>query len=124
MKKRNAEKKNTTEVLGTSNSAIEKAIQIMKESYDQNVSLESICEELSISRNYFCYLFKKETGENVWTYLTRLRMEKAKELLRTTNLKSAEIGRMTGYQHPSYFSKVFKDMYGMTPNGYRAKKQG
>lgn len=72
-----------------------------------------------LSRNYFCYLFKKETGQNLWAYLTDNRLAKAKELLRTTQDKTYAIAYQVGYDNPSYFSKLFKKGTGMTPNEYR-----
>ncbi|MBQ4901275.1 helix-turn-helix transcriptional regulator [Paenibacillus sp. Marseille-P2973] len=95
----------------------------MGENYDRNLSLEEICTELSVSKNYFSYLFKRETGWNLWAYLTEIRLNKSKELLRTTDCKSYEIAYMVGYDNPSYFSKLFKKNTGMTPNEYRAENQ-
>ncbi|MCQ5089892.1 AraC family transcriptional regulator [Ruthenibacterium lactatiformans] len=91
----------------------------LQENYDRNLSLEEICSALGVSRNYFCYLFKKETGQNLWAYLTDNRLAKAKELLRTTQDKTYAIAYQVGYDNPSYFSKLFKKGTGMTPNEYR-----
>lgn len=98
-------------------------IQYLNEHYDRNLSLEEICTELSVSKNYFSYLFKRETGWNLWGYLTEIRLNKSKELLRTTDYKSYEIAYMVGYDNPSYFSKLFKKSTGQTPNEYRAASQ-
>lgn len=99
---------------------VEAGIRYLVENYDRNLSLEEICMELSVSKNYFSYLFKRETGSNLWAYLTEIRLNKSKELLRTTNYKSYEIAYMVGYDNPSYFSKLFKKSTGLTPNEYRA----
>jgi len=64
-------------------------------------------------------MFKKETGQNFINYLTNIRIEKAKELLRSTNLKSYEIAYKVGYDNPTYFSTVFKKLTGMTPLDYK-----
>ncbi len=101
-------------------------ISFLTERYDQNLSLEEICRHLSISKNYFCYLFKRDTGVSLWAYLTDIRMRKAKALLRDTDLKSLEIAYQVGYDNPSYFSKLFKKLQGVTPNEYRlsARQEG
>lgn len=61
-----------------------------------------------MSRNYFCYLFKREVGVSVWNYLTQLRMERAKKLLEETDLRSYEIAFQVGYDNPSYFPGSLK----------------
>lgn len=102
---------------------VEEGIQFLYHHYNTNISLEDICSELNISKNYFCHLFKKETGQNIWTYLTDIRMAKAKELLKRTDMKSYEIAYDIGYDNPSYFSKIFKKIHHCTPNEYRDKKK-
>lgn len=102
---------------------VDAGIRYLGENYDRNLSLEEICAELSVSKNYFSYLFKRETGWNLWAYLTEIRLDKSKELLRTTDYKSYEIAYMVGYDNPSYFSKLFKKCTGQTPNEYRVATQ-
>lgn len=101
---------------------VEAGIHYLNDNFDRNLSLEEICTELSVSKNYFSYLFKRETGWNLWAYLTEIRLTKSKELLRTTDYKSYEIAYMVGYDNPSYFSKLFKKSTGQTPNEYRASE--
>ena len=74
-----------------------------------------------MSANYFGYVFKQRTGVNFIKYLTNVRMEHAKELLRTTDLTSAQIAERVGFLDPNYFSVVFKKTCGMTPREYRNK---
>lgn len=99
--------------------SVERSIGILNCNYNKNISLDDICEEISVSKTYFCYIFKRETGKNLWTYLTEIRMDKAREFLENTNLKSYEIAYKVGYDNPSYFSKIFKQMNNMTPNEYK-----
>ncbi|CAH0120140.1 MULTISPECIES: response regulator [unclassified Paenibacillus] len=99
---------------------VEAGIQYLHDHYDRNLSLEEICNRLAVSKNYFSYLFKRETGQNLWAYLTDVRLNKSKELLSATDLKSYEIAYMVGYDNPSYFSKLFKKSTGLTPNEFRA----
>jgi len=98
---------------------VREGIDFLAARYDQNLSLDEICRHLSISKNYFSYLFKRDTGVSLWAYLTGIRMRRAKALLRDTNLKSLEIAYQIGYDNPSYFSKLFKKQNGQTPNEYR-----
>lgn len=99
---------------------VDLAKQYAKEHLKEEISLEKIEGELNISRNYFCCLFKETTGETFWDYITRIRVEKAKELL-STGMKNYEITLEVGYENPSYLSKVFKKYVGLTPTQYRKK---
>lgn len=94
-------------------------IQLIEKRYNENISLEDICQEVSVSKNYFCYLFKRETGISIWNYLTGIRLQHAKKLLEETDLKSYEIAFRVGYDNPSYFSKIFKKYENVSPNEYR-----
>lgn len=101
---------------------IEEGINIIENNYGENLSLNDICNKIAVSKNYFCYLFKREVGISPWTYLTQIRLKYAKRLLETTDLKTYEIAFKVGYDNPSYFSKIFKKTEDMTPNEYREKK--
>lgn len=98
---------------------VQESIRIIEERYRENLSLEEICAQVSVSKTYFCYLFKRETGISLWNYLTEVRLQHAKELLKHTDMKSYEIAFSVGYENPSYFSKIFKRYEQMTPNEYR-----
>mgnify|MGYP000630945791 CR=1 FL=1 len=87
--------------------------------YFKNISLNTIADFLNISPQYFSELFKKETGENFIRYLTNVRIEKAKELMRAPDIKTYEIAELVGYDNPTYFNKVFKKMVGVSPQKYR-----
>lgn len=103
----------------TNNKLIKKAIEYIHTNYNCNITLDEICEHVCISKNYFSYLFKREMNEGIWDYLTRVRVEKAKEFLDNTDLKAYEISYKVGYENPSYFSKMFKKLTGFTPQEYR-----
>lgn len=102
---------------------VEESIEILENRYNESLSLEDICNQIAVSKNYFCYLFKREVGISLWQYLTDLRLKKAKELLQKTDLKSYEISFQVGYDNPSYFSMLFKKYELMTPNEYRKQNQ-
>ena len=80
---------------------------------------ESVCRELGVSAAYFSTVFKKETGKTFISFLTDYRMEKAVELLMTTNDKTYIITEKVGYADPNYFSYAFKKQYSMSPSKYR-----
>jgi two-component system response regulator YesN len=84
-----------------------------------DLSLTEVCRELAISRSYFSPIFKQHTGMTFVEYLTSLRVEKAKELLRSTDLKSYEIAEAVGYTDQHYFSLTFKKQSGMSPTEFR-----
>lgn len=90
-----------------------------------NMSLNMVCAHLCVSTSYFSTIFKNATGETFVEALTRVRMEKAKNLLETTNMKSYEVALTVGYNDPHYFSSIFKKHMGMTPTEYvKQLKQG
>lgn len=98
---------------------IQKAKEYIDRNYNTNISLDNICETIAVSKNHFCNVFKRETGESIWDYLTAVRINRAKELIIATNLKNYEISRQVGYENPSYFSKIFKMYTGVSPINYR-----
>lgn len=102
---------------------ISESLKLIEERYNENLSLDDISNAISVSKNYFCYLFKREVGMSLWNYLTMVRLKYARKLLEETNLKAYEIAFQVGYDNPSYFSKMFKRQEGMTPNEYRDSKK-
>jgi two-component system response regulator YesN len=98
---------------------IRKAKKYIREHYQGVVSLEIVAEQLTITANYLSLLFKKQTGQNFIEYVTQVRMDKAKELLKTNRLKNSEIAQMVGYDNEFYFSRVFKKSTGITPQDYK-----
>lgn len=98
---------------------VREGMELVEKRYEENLSLDEICEEIAVSKNYFCYLFKRETKMSFWNYLTSVRLRHAKRLLEETDLKSYEIALKVGYDNPSYFSKLFKKYEGISPNEYR-----
>lgn len=88
---------------------------------DQNITIQKIASQVYMNPTYFCEYFKSQTGETVLDYVTRIRMEKARELLLTTNLKIYVVSEMVGYTDTKYFTKLFKKQYGETPSKYKEK---
>lgn len=97
-----------------------KAESYIKENYaNENMSMDMVCKHLVLSASYFSLIFKNHTGETFISYLTRIRVEKAKELLKCTDLKTYEVAYRIGYPDPHYFNLIFKKATGMTPTMYR-----
>lgn len=93
--------------------------QFINKHYKEELSLEKVAEYLQLSPSYLSNVFKKETGQNFIDYVTEVRIGRAKFLLKTTDLKMAEIAREVGYADEYYFSKVFKKNVGESPLKYR-----
>lgn len=104
-----------------SNSVISRATEYIENNFDKELSLDEVSQVVNVSPYYFSKLFKEEKGENFVEYLTRLRMEKAKLLLATTDKSMKEICKEIGYADPNYFSRNFKKYTGMTPTEYANK---
>lgn len=99
-------------------SAMNKAKQYIDENYMKELTLDDVSRVVNISSYYFSKVFKEETGENFIDYLTKLRIEAAKKLLKTTNKSMKEIASEVGYPDPNYFSRNFKKYTGKTPTDY------
>ena len=84
-----------------------------------NISLYSTASYVGISPNHLSAVFAHETGEKFIEYLTRIRLEKAMQLLQNTAMKSADIAFETGFNDPHYFSHIFKKNVGVSPREYR-----
>lgn len=108
---------------GLNRSLIKKAVEYIDANFDnETISLSSVAREVNVSANYFSALFSEEMGETFIEYVTDKRIEKAKQLLRSTTKRSGEIAFEVGYRDPRYFSFLFKKMQGCTPRDYRAGK--
>lgn len=86
---------------------------------DEEISLNRVAHAANVSANHFSALFSQNMGQTFIEYLTSLRMDKAKELLRCTSKRSSEIAGEVGYKDAHYFSYLFKKTQGMTPSEYR-----
>ena len=88
---------------------------------DPNLMLQNVAKAVNMSNSRFSTVFSQQSGKTFTEYLIYLRLNKAKELLRTTDMKSSEIAHETGYNDAHYFSYIFKKNTGMTPSEYRAQ---
>ena len=100
---------------------VETIKQICERDYSGSITIKAISDEMFYNPNYLNNLFKQETGETILEYITKLRMEKAKQLLREPYVKIYEIAQRVGYAHESYFRNLFKQYVGIGPKEYREK---
>lgn len=95
--------------------------QIRKTYMSDEISLNTIAAEVGMSPSYFSSIFSKEMGKIFVEYLTEIRMDRAKELLMCSSMKTSEIGYEVGYKDPHYFSYIFKKTQNCTPKEFRAR---
>lgn len=95
--------------------------QTRKTYMSDEISLNTIAAEVGMSPSYFSSIFSKEMGKTFVEYLTEIRMDRAKELLMCSSMKTSEIGYEVGYKDPHYFSYIFKKTQNCTPKEFRAR---
>lgn len=95
------------------------ALRYIEENYRDNIGLDDVAKQINMSYHHFSKFFKESTGKNFVDYLTELRVEKAKEILKDKTINIKEICYEVGYTDPNYFSKIFKKSTGMTPTEFR-----
>lgn len=101
--------------------ALKKALSYIEENFSQEtLSLNSVAGEVNVSPSYFSAIFSREMQVTFVEYVTGKRMDRAKKLLRQTQMHTGEIAQEVGYKDPHYFSFVFKKTQGCTPREYRA----
>ncbi len=102
---------------------IAKAKQYIEDNHAEDLKLGQVARAVHTSLFYFCKLFKKVTGMNFTEHLSRVRTEKAKNLLLNPNLRVSEIAYEVGFQSLTHFNRVFKKIIGHSPTEYRAQLQ-
>ena len=105
-------------------SILKTAVDFMDSHYmEEDMSLNKAANAANVSANHFSALFSQNMGQTFIEYLTNLRMNKAKEYLRCTSMRSSEIAGEIGYKDAHYFSYLFKKTQGMTPSDYRKARE-
>lgn len=103
---------------------IEAAKEKIENTYmSEEISLNTVAAGVGMSPSYFSSIFSREMGKTFVEYLTGIRMDKVKELLMCSSLKTSEIGYEVGYKDPHYFSYLFKKTQGCSPKEYRAGRR-
>lgn len=95
--------------------------EIQKHYTEPDFSLYQLAEEMKLSTNYLSTLFKKEMGVGYVRYINTLRIERAKQLLRDMRYRTNEVASLVGIENPRYFTRVFKEMTGLSPAEYRSR---
>lgn len=95
------------------------AIPYIKEHFTERLTIEDIANTAALNPQYMMRIFKKKTGDSVLEYVTRLRLELAKQMLVKTQWSNEIIAEKIGYASSNYFIKLFKRQYGVTPRGFR-----
>ena len=103
---------------------IRRAKEYIQEHQAEDISLSQVARAVNTSTFYFCKMFKKVTGINFTDYLSRVRIEKSKNLLLNPNLRVSEIAFEVGFQSLTHFNRVFKKVLGQTPTNYRDQLLG
>lgn len=100
---------------------VDRAASYIQERFHEELSLEEVAEQVHLNPHYFSKVFKQQTGETFIDYVTRLRIDKARELIMDGQWSLKEVCYMVGYKDPNYFSRVFKKVTGVTPTEYRTR---
>ena len=99
--------------------AVTRAREFIEKNQDRDVSLQEVAKAVNTSTFYFCKLFKKATGLTFTDYLSRVRIERAKNLLLNPNLRVSEIAYEVGFQSLTHFNRMFRKLTGQSPSAYR-----
>jgi two-component system, response regulator YesN len=105
--------------MATTKDTIKKAISYIDQHLKEELSLKEVAAHVHLNPSYFSVLFKEQVNLNFSEYVTRRRIQRAKELVVSTSLPITEIAEEAGYKTSKYFIKIFKEIEGMTPSAYR-----
>jgi two-component system response regulator YesN len=101
------------------NDEIASALRFIQENYHRDITMAEVANSISMNYSYFSVLFKTKTGVNFVEYLRNLRIEAAKEFLRSSEYRIFEIAERVGFMNPKHFSTTFRTLTGLTPLEYR-----
>ena len=104
------------------NPIIKKVCAYVDENLSHDISLDTAADFAGVSSFYLSKLFKEEKGETFINFISDKRLEKSRKLLSETNLSIKEITAEVGYNDQNYFSRIFKNKYGISPKEYRKVK--
>ena len=107
------------------NKVIEQAVTFIKENFTSDITLSSLAKKFSVSPEHFSRMFKKETGLGFSKYLNSLRLQYAEQLLRNSDCHNiTKVAEICGFEDSNYFSKKFKEVYGISPKKIQKKRKG
>ena len=106
------------------NEAVRLCMRYIHSQYMEKLTLKKLAQISHLHPNYLCALFKEYTGETVFEYLIRFRVETAAELLKKEDLPAGKVGEMVGFRSESLFYRQFKAIMGVTPKAYASQHKG
>ena len=109
---------------GELDSTVDKVVETLQKHLYSRTSMETICRETGYSVSYLSRIFKKTMNMGVMDYYNHLKIQEAKRMISEGSYTFARIAEELNYSSVHYFSRVFKQMTGMTPSGYRSSLQG
>ncbi|QHT59427.1 helix-turn-helix domain-containing protein [Paenibacillus lycopersici] len=107
---------------GANQTIVDEAKRYIDLNFEKSVTLQDLAAHIHVNPNYLSTLFRKSTGQNYIHYLTERRMQRAMQLLRSTDFKVYEICEMVGYSNTAYFTELFRKQCGCTPHEYRSAR--
>ena len=116
--------KSVAELIDTENhrfSSYDRILEYIDRNFQRDISLNDLAEISGFNASYISQLFPKKTGLTLTEFVARVRIEKAKELLRTDDMNIGEVAFAVGFEDQNYFSRVFKEYEKVTPKDYRKK---
>ena len=97
-------------------------VEFFRENLHRKITLEEVCKKVNYSSSFICRAFKEQTGETLVSYFTRLKVEKAKNLLEKTDMSIVSVAGELGFSEAKYFTAIFRKYAGMTPTEYKKSK--
>jgi two-component system response regulator YesN len=104
-------------------SLLDQIEQYLEENFRKKITLDDIADTLHVNRSYLSRYYKNKTGVNLFDEILMKRVEKAKEYLQNTEMKTYEISEAVGVEDAGYFSKMFKKITGVSPKEFRKREQ-
>lgn len=117
--KEEVESRGGQELYAEHRAAIKRALAYLDDNYTHDIKVEEVARVSTLSRSYFCYLFKALTGNTFIEVLSKLRVEHAENLLKQTDTRITEVSALCGFNNLSHFNRVFKQTTGLSPRQYR-----
>ena len=102
---------------------VKRAVAYFHQNYGYALSRLQIAEAIGVSEDYLSRIFRQEMDVSPWEYLNRYRILQAKELLRSTSDAVKNVALQVGFTNPAYFSRVFRNVTGISPSAYREHPQ-
>ena len=110
-----------TAILSSKESKAVRVRRLLEQRYAEPLTLLEIAEYLNTDRFLLCHLYKQEYGITMMDDLNRIRIQKAKKFLKSSSEPIETVGKLCGFDSPSYFGKRFRETVGCTPTDYRKK---